>query len=176
MMTTGSQNFPFAEATIRLSKSRRSHALIIAGLFAAIGISSFLFGDGYVPDNDLVAIICVIGAVFVYGVSYGSWTEGVAMTVSGAGVWYKDWKLPVIPWRHVGRAYSTGIRLRPLLRIDLVDAEGFFSDLDDASLRKLDGHTLVKSDYLLIPNGILEIPISEIATIINAAAKRLSIH
>ena len=98
------------------------------------------------------------------------------MTVSGAGVWYKDWKLPVIPWRHVGRAYSTGIRLRPLLRIDLVDAEGFFSDLDDASLRKLDGHTLVKSDYLLIPNGILEIPISEIATIINAAAKRLSIH
>ena len=175
-MTNGSQNSPFAEATIRLSKSRRIHALIIAGLFAAIGIGSFLFGDGYVPDNDLVAIICVIGAVFIYGVSYGSWSEGVAMTISGDGVWYKDWKLPVIPWRHVGRACSTGIRLRPLLRIDLVDAEVFFSELDDSSLRKLDGHTLVKSNYLLVPSGILEIPISEIATAINAAAQRLSDH
>lgn len=162
------QDSHFIEMTIGVSKTRRFHGRILAGVFAVIGVFSFLFGDTYVPDNEAVAAVCAIGAGVVYFVSYGSWSEGVVMTISKEGVWYRDWKLPVIPWQHVERSYSTGIRLRPLLRIDLVDAETLFSELNDKSVEKSHNRDLVKSDYLLIPNGVLEIPISQVSKVINA--------
>ena len=168
-MTESMQNSCFTKVTIRLSKSRRFHGRILAGIFVVIGVLSFLVGDNYVPDNELVAGVCAIGAIAVYFVSSGSWSRGVAMTISKEGVWYRDWKLPVIPWRHVDRAYSTGIRLRPLLRIDLADAEILFSELNGIGAQNLRNHELVKSDHLLIPNGMLEVPISEISSAINAA-------
>lgn len=170
-MTGNSEPSPFTRITIRLSRSRRIHALVIAGVFVAAGIVSVLVGGRHAPNSSLIAIVCFVGAVLVYGISRGSWSKGVAMTISREGVWYKDWKLPVIPWCHVGHAYPTGIRLRPLLRIDLVDAQKFFSELDEMALRKIDSHPLVKSNYLLVPNGILEVPISEISTTINTAAQ-----
>ena len=93
------------------------------------------------------------------------------MTIGRDGVWYKDWKMPTIPWHHVDRAYSTGIRLRPLLRIDLLNAESFFSELDDSVRQTLKRNPLIKQDHLLVPNGITELPISEISAAINRAAQ-----
>lgn len=168
-MTGSMQNSSFTKVTIRSSKSRRFHGRILAGVFSVIGALSFLMGDNYVPDNEFVAGVCAIVAVAVYFISSSSSSRGVAMTISKEGVWYRDWKLPVIPWRHVDRAYSTGIRLRPLLRIDLADAEILFSELNNTGAQNLRNHELVKSDHLLIPNGMLEAPISEISSAINAA-------
>jgi len=170
-MMESMQDSHFIEMTIGVSKTRRFHGRILAGFFAVIGLFSFLFGDTYVPDNEVIATVCAIGAGVVYFVSYGSWGKGVVMTINREGVWYRDWKLPVIPWRHVGRSYSTGIRLRPLLRIDLVDAETLFSELTDKSVEKSRNSELVKSDYLLVPNGMLEIPISQVSKAINSATQ-----
>lgn len=171
-MTQGSQGSAATVVAIRVSKSRRIHASIIAGLLAAIGGGSFFLGENYVPDNELIGIVCGGIAVAVLIVSRGAWTKGVAMTIDETGVWYRDWELPVVPWPHVASARPSGIRLRPLLRIELHDPESFFSGLDEESRRRLRGNTLVKSDHLLIPNGALELPIAEIATAMKAAAPR----
>lgn len=163
-----------AEVIIRVSNSRRLHASIIAGLLVVTGFGSFLLGEGYVPDHELIGMVCGGMAAAVLIVARGAWTEGVAMTISAHGIWYRDWKMPVVPWKHVGRVYATGIRLRPLLRIDLDDADGFFAGLDDTSRRDVRGNTLVKSDHLLVPNGALALPITEVTTAIETAAARRS--
>ena len=148
------------------------HATIIAGLLMVIGLGSFFMGENYVPDHVLVGIVCGGIAVAVIIVNRGAWSIAVALTIDEDGLWYRDWKLPVVPWRHVAKAYSTGIRLRPLLRIDLADAEVFFSGLDQNRQRQLRGNSLVKADHLLIPDGAVEMPIVKIVPIINASASR----
>jgi len=62
--------------------------------------------------------------------------------------------------------------LRALLRIDLVDADVFFGGLDDKARRLLAGNTLIKVNHLLVPGGVLELPMSEVVNAIGAAAHR----
>ena len=57
------------------------------------------------------------------------------------------------------------------LRIDLVDAETLFSEFTGTSVEKFRNNELVKSDYLLVPNGMLEIPISQVSKAINSATQ-----
>ena len=171
-MTDSNQEPAGAAITIGVSKSRRKHALIIAGFLAVIGFGSFIAGEGYVPDHELGGGVCGAVAVLVLMVSRGAWTEGVAMTIGDEGIWYRDWNLPVVPWRHIDRAYATGIRLRPLLRIDLVNAQTFFGGLDDEIRGRLPGNTLIKANHLLAPNGALEMPIAEVVAEIGAALRR----
>lgn len=158
------------EYAFGVSASRRVHASVIAGLLTAIGIGTMLFGDGYVRDHRLIAVVCWGLAAAALYVSRGAWSRGTAMIIDDTGLWYRDWDLPPVPWRHVAGARAVGIRLRPLLRIDLKDTESFFAMLDSAARRRSRGNALVKGDHLLIPNNAVEKPISEIAVLIRERA------
>ena len=159
------------EVEIKSSGARRLHGQIVAGVFGASGILCFFVDGSYISNNMLVASLCILTAIIVFYLARRSWSKSVVMTISLDGVWYKDWKLPTIPWHHIGRVYTTGVRLRPLLRIDLHNAEHFFAELDESARKTLKGHPLVKGDHLLVPNGVLEFPISAISAAINGAAR-----
>ena len=173
-MTENNPSRTAAGVSIGVSNSRRLHGSIIAGLLVVTGLGTFLLGESYIPDNELIGMVCGGMAAVVLIVSRGAWTEGVAMTINEDGIWYRDWNLPVVPWNHIGRVYATGIRLRPLLRIDLDGADDFFEGLDDSSRRDVHGNPLVKPNHLLVPNGALALSISEIVTVIGTAAARRS--
>ncbi len=134
------------------------------------GLGTVLFGDGHVRDHESIAAVCGALAVAVLLVSRGARSRGTAMTIDDAGLWYRDWDLPAVPWRHVSGARIGGVRLRPLLRVDLRDAESFFAALDGAARRKSHGNALVKGDHLLIPGNAVEESISEIAVLIRERA------
>ena len=159
------------EHAFGVSRSRRVHASVIAGLLAAIGAGTMAFGAGRVPDHRLVAVVCWGFAAGALWVSRSARARGTAMTVGDAGLWYRDWDLPPVPWRHVAGARATGIRLRPLLRVDLRDAEAFFATLDGAARRRSRGNALVKGDHLLVPDNAVETPISELAALIRERAR-----
>ena len=65
-MMESMQDSHFIEMTIGVSKTRRFHGRILMGFFAVIGVFSFLFGDTYVSDNEVIATVCAIGAGVVY--------------------------------------------------------------------------------------------------------------
>ncbi len=158
------------EHAFGVSRSRRLHASIIAGLLAAIGLGTMAFGDGHVRDHELIAAVCWVLAAGALYVSRGAWSRGTAMIVGDTGLWYRDWGLPAVPWRHVAGARAVGIRLRPLLRVDLRDAEAFFATLDSAARRRSRGNALIKGDHLLVPNNAVEKPVAELAVLIRERA------
>ena len=131
-----------------------------------IGFGVATFGDGRVRDHISISAVCAAFACVVLLVSRGTGLRGIAMTIDDRGLWYRDWDLPAVPWRHVSGAWITGIRLRPLVRVDLRNAESFFATLDGATRRKCRGNVLIKDDHLLIPGNAVEGPISMIATLI----------
>lgn len=125
-----------------------------------------MFGDGRVPDHVSISAICAAFSCVILLVARGTGLRGIVMTIDDRGIWYRDWDLPAVPWRHVSGTWITGIRLRPLLRVDLRDAESFFATLDGATRRKSRGNVLIKDDHLLIPGNAIERPISMIAALI----------
>ncbi len=137
-----------------------------------VGVASYLLVEDYVRDHDLVGLACGGIAIAVIIALRGVWVDKAAMTIDGEGLWFADWKLPLVPWHHVAEVYTTGIRLRPLLRIDLVNSDGFFKSLDADSRKRIRGNHLVKEDHLLIPNGALDMSIKDIMLNINAVPSR----
>ncbi|PPR73577.1 MAG: hypothetical protein CFH05_01163 [Alphaproteobacteria bacterium MarineAlpha3_Bin4] len=152
----------------KVSRGRCLHGIIISALLMVIGILAVSFGDAHIQDSGWVGTVCFAVAAGVLYVSRGFWTGGVAMTIDNEGIWYRDWQLPVVPWGHVANVYSDGIRLRPLLRIDLNDAQVFFASLDDESRRGILGNTLIKKDRLFIPNNAVDKSITDLITAIKA--------
>ena len=167
---TPGERAPAQAYAFRVSRARRLHASVVAFLLATIGLGIILFGDGRVRDHGPIAVICVALSVVVLLFSWGPWSRGTAMTIDDAGLWCRDWDLPAVPWRHVSGARTAGARLRPLLRVDLRNAELFFATLDADSHRKSRGNALVKDDHLLIPGNTVEEPLSEIAALIRERA------
>jgi len=155
--------------TIGVSKSRRLHAMIVAGLLSVVGVVAFFFGDGHTGDGELIAIVCLCLAAWMLYSSRSALTKGTAMTINADGIWYRDWGLPVVPWRHIADAYPDGSRIRLLLRIDLKDAEAFFASLDDKTQRRAKRNALIKKDRLVIPHNALEMPIADMASAIRDA-------
>ena len=152
----------------KVTRGRCLHGIIISVLLMVIGLLAVSLGDGHIQDSGWVGIVCFAIAAGVLYVSRGIWTRGIALAIDNEGNWYRDWQLPVVPWAHVANAYSDGIRLRPLLRIDLNDAQVFFASLDDESRRGILGNTLIKKDRLFIPNNAVDKSITDLIAAIKA--------
>ena len=167
---TPGERGPAQAYAFRVSRVRRLHASVVAFLLSMIGLGVVLFGEGHVRDHVLISAICVALSVAVLLLSWGAWSRGTVMTIDDAGLWCRDWDLPSVPWRYVSGARTAGVRLRPLLRVDLRNAELFFATLDVDARRKSRGNALVKSDHLLIPGSAVEEPLSEIAALIRERA------
>ena len=148
------------------SRSRRVHSVIVAGVLGVIGGGVFFFGEGHIQDYEMVGFFCWGLIVVNFYFSRKFWKKGVALTVDQKGMWYCDWNLPTVPWRYIRTVCSSGNRMRPLLRVDLLEEESFFASLDNDIIGKLRGNVLVKPDCLLIPVGNLETPTPEITSFI----------
>ncbi len=89
------------------------------------------------------------------------------MTIDGEGVWFRDWGLPKVPWRHVSGIRVAGIRLHLLIHIDLIDGETFLAGLDEAQRRS--ATSLVGPDRLTAPGGAFEAPIGDVVVALREA-------
>ena len=139
-----------------IARGQRLHGMIIAGLIGAIGVGALLAGPR-VPDNELVALVLLLMAAAQTGfVFYRTRDTGPHMVIDGDGVWFRDWRLPVVPWRHIAEVHQTGIRLQPFVCIELADAQAFFASLDDRARADSRSNRLIRSPRLMIPGRALE--------------------
>ena len=92
---------------------------------------------------------------------------GAILTIDRDGVWFRDWGLPKVPWRHVAGIHVAGIRLHLIIRIDLIDGEAFLAGLDEAQRRTTS--SLVRPDRLAAPAGAFQAPIGDVVVALREA-------
>ena len=157
----------------RVSRAKRLHGLVIAGVLAAVGLLAMFAAGPALPDGQLIGLVnlALAGGVVVY-VLRTAWNPGVGMVLDDDGLWFRDWGLPPVPWRHVHGAYMTGIRLRPLLCVELGDADVFLGQIDAATRRRCRNNPLVRPPRLMVPNGALDAPLTDVMAAIREARGR----
>jgi len=154
----------------QVSRRKRLHGLVIAGVFAAVGVGAILGAGPGLPDGRMIGLVslALAAAVVVY-VARTAWNPGVGMVLDDRGLWFRDWGLPPVPWHHVGDAHTVGIRLRPLVCVELKDSDAFIAGLDEAVRRGCRGNPLVRPPRLMVPNGALDAPLGDIVAAIREA-------
>ena len=155
------------------SRARRFHGLVIAGVFFVAGIASFLFGSDQIADAEQIGLVCVAIAlgVAIYVVRTNSDPE-VGMVLDDDGLWFRDWGLPAVPWRYIADAYPIGARLRPMICVEIVNSDVFFSGLDQTTQQRARGNPLVRPPQLKVRNGSLDAALNEIVAAIRANCNR----
>lgn len=155
-----------------VSSAIRVHGLLIAGVFAIIGIGALIAAGPTLPDGEMIgAVNLALSAGVVVYVLRAARNAGVGMALDGDGIWFRDWNLPPVPWRHVAGARIAGSRIRPLLYIELEDAEAFFAHVDESARTRRPANPLVRDTRLMVPNGALDAPLTEVVAAIREACK-----
>ncbi len=154
------------------SRRKRLHGLLIAGIFTVVGVGAILGDGSWLADGLMIGLVnlALAAAVVVY-VARTAWNPGVGMVLDDRGLWFRDWDLPPVPWRHVGDITTVGIRLRPLICVELKDSDAFIAGLDEAARRRCRGNPLIRLPRLMVPNGALDAPLGDVvAAILEARA------
>lgn len=151
------------------SPGKRRHGLIIAGLLAVVGVIALLSAGPGLPDGTMIGgVALAIAAGFTLHVLRSTGDAGAVLTIDDEGVWFRDWGLPKVPWRHVAGIHVVGIRLRLLIQIDLIDGEAFLAGLNKPT------NPLVRSDRLVAPGGTIDAPIGDVVVALREAHEKAS--
>jgi len=159
---------PSHQITFAGSPGKRRHGLIIAGLLAVVGAVALLSAGPGLPDGVMIGgLALVLAAGFAVHVLRSTGDSGAILTIDRDGVWFRDWGLPKVPWRHVAGIHVAGIRLHLIIRIDLIDGEAFLAGLDEAQRRTTS--SLVRPDRLAAPAGAFQAPIGDVVVALREA-------
>ena len=96
------------------------------------------------------------------------------LVIDRAGVWFKEWELPVLPWDQVFDVYQKGIKLRPYVIVLLRDQNQYFASLPPRERQRVKFSRLIKPGLLLIPAGAVEATLPEIETAIKRGRERFA--
>ncbi len=144
------------------SPGKRRHGLIISGLLAVVGIVAMISS---IADGMMIgAAALAMAALFALHVLRTTGGADAVITIDGDGVWFRDWDLPKVPWRHIGGIHVAGIRLRLLIHMDLIDGEAFFAAID-----KPPTNPLVRPARLIAPGGAFDAPIGDVVVALREA-------
>ena len=150
------------------SPGKRRHGLIVAGLFALIGVIALLSAGPGLPDGGMIGgLALALAAGFAIHVLRSTGDSGAVLTIDKDGVWFRDWGLPKVPWRHVAGIHVSGIRLRLLIRIDLIDGDVFLAGLDAGQRRSVSN--LVRPNRLIAPGGAFDAPMGDVVMALREA-------
>ena len=150
------------------SPARRRHGFVISGLLSVIGVIALFSAGPALPDGAMIGSLSLaLAAGFAFHVLRSTGAAGDVLTIDSEGVWFRDWNLPKVPWRHVAGIHVAGIRLRLLIHIDLIDGEAFLAGLDGAPRRP--ANPLVRPDRLVAPGSAFDAPIGDVVVALREA-------
>ena len=157
----------------RTAPARLHHGLLIAGLLAATGIGILAFGGGVVADGPLIAAVslALAAAVALYAVR-GALDPRPRMVLDADGVWFRDWRLPPIPWHRIAGVPTAGSRLQPYVSVELADVDGFVGALDDRTQRRCRSNRLIHWPRLMVPNHAIDASFEEVLNALRAGNAR----
>ena len=155
---------PSPRISFAASPGKRRHGLVIAGLLVVIGFLSLIFAGPGLPDGLMIGgVALALAAGFTLHVLRSTGAAGAVLTIDDEGVWFRDWDLPKVPWRHVAGIHVVGIRLRLLISIDLIGGEAFLAGLNKPA------NPLVRADRLVAPGSAFDAPIGDVVVALREA-------
>lgn len=159
---------PSLPITFDASPGKRRNGLVIAALLFVVGVIALLSAGPALPDGAMIGgVALAMAAAFAFHVLRSTNAPGAIMVIDHEGVWFREWGLPKVPWRHISGIQVAGIRLHLLIHIDLIDGEAFLAGLDERQRR--DATSLVRPDRLAAPSGSFDASIGDVVEALRQA-------
>ena len=79
-----------------------------------------------------------------------------------------DWGLDPVPWDRIAGVVLGGSRLQSFACLEIKDPDGLLAGLSPEQRRKAESNRLVRPPRLLVPNGALDAPLTEVVAAIRA--------
>ena len=163
----------FGEWTCSMSRSKTQHGYLLAGFLILVGlVFIFIFPDAS-PDARIIGGVTVVFGCFIFAMAHRTMAKSQRLLVlNNKGIWYQDWKGPVVPWGQISDLDIAGSRIKAELRIAVKDIDAIAGLLDESARKAFIKNPLEKGPILSIPNGNLNVPLDEVSDRILAHTKR----
>lgn len=146
-----------------ISKNKVQQGFLLAGFLVVSGFVLMFVLNSASQDAALIGMINIAFGVLVFFMAKRSAANSKRLLVlNDEGVWYKDWKGPVIPWEQIAHFQLGGSRIKASLQVTLKDPETVITMLDVADRAAFEKNPLYNSPVIKIPNGSLAEPLETV--------------
>jgi len=146
-----------------ISKNKIHQGYLLAVFMLLSGLALMFYLNSASEDATLIGMINIGFAAVVFFMTRRSQLKSSRLLVLNSdGVWYRDWKGPVIPWQQIKNVRLGGSRVRSAVYITLKDPEAVVTLLDAADRGAFEKNPLINLPILKIPNGSLAVPLEQI--------------
>ena len=164
---TGSGAVP---VTFRIAPGKLKHGLLIAGLLSVIGLWLILFAGPSVAHGELAGFANLVLAAGLAAIALRRARDSRPhLVLDQRGVWFRDWGLDPVPWHQVAGVTLGGSRLQSFACLEIKDPQALLEGLSAERRRKAKSNRLVRPPRLLVPNGALDAPLTDIVAAIRSA-------
>ncbi len=146
-----------------ISRNKIQQGYLLAGFMAVSGLALMFYLNDASEDAALIGMINLGFAAVVFYMTRRSITKSSRLlVVNSDGVWFRDWKGPVIPWKQIANVEISGTRIKASVRLTLKDPEAVITLLDAADRTAFEKNPLINMPVLKIPNGTLAVSLEHI--------------
>jgi len=156
-----------------ISKNKVQQGYFLAGFMVVSGIALMFFLNDESADANAIGMINLGFAAVVFLMTRRSVVKSSRLlVVNSDGVWFRDWKGPVIPWDQIAATEHSGTRIKASVRVILKDPETVITMLNASDRPAFEKNPLVNMPVLRIPNGSLAASLEEIQEKLLTFARR----
>jgi len=156
-----------------ISKNKVQQGFLLAGFMVVSGLVLMFVLNTASPDAAIIGMINIAFGLIVYFMSRRSALNSSRLLVlNEEGVWYRDWKGPVVPWDQIANIELGDSRIKAAIRITLKNPDTVVTMLDASNRAAFEKNQLVNMPIIKIPNGSLAAPLEQIREKMIEFAKR----
>lgn len=146
-----------------ISKNKIQQGYLLSGFMLISGLALMFVLDSASEDAAVIGMVNIAFGVIVFLMTRRSAINSRRLLVlSNEGVWYRDWKGPVIPWNQIAGLNLGGNRIKAAIEVTLKNPEIIVTMLDASDRAAFEKNHLANMPVIKIPNGALEVSLDEV--------------
>lgn len=156
-----------------VSPNKIHQGYLLAGFMFISGLALMFYLNDASEDAALIGLVNIgFAAIILFMTRRTLKNSRRLLVINGDGVWYRDWKGPVIPWKQIANVAVGGSRIKAAVQITLKDPEAVITLLNAADRTAFEKNPLINMPVLRIPNGTLAVPLDEVSDKIKEFARK----
>ncbi len=162
-----------AEWVCGVSHTKIQQGYLLAGFMFISGLALMFYLKDASQDATLIGMVNIVFAAFILFMTRRTLRNSQRLLViNDDGVWFRDWKGPVIPWKQILNVKVGGSRIKASVQITLKNPDAVVTLLDASDRTGFEKNPLVNMPVLKIPNATLSVPLDEVAEKIKEYARK----
>ncbi len=152
-----------------ISRNKIHQGYALAGFLGIVGISFLTVLREGSPDALLTGLLVLIGSGVIGTINYRRDNSSKSLLVLNKdGLWYKDWKGPIIGWNYIEKVELGGSKIKASVRITLTQPDAVVALLEADKRPAFEKNPLITMPVLRIPAGSLDKELNEISDTITS--------